>query len=66
VQVDHEERDDDAVPERVGHAAGLEQPDRPRQLRFQTLEIGGGFQCGKRVLPNLCAAKRADPASGDR
>ena len=39
VQVDGEEREDDAVPERVHHAADLEQPDRPGKLRVQAAEV---------------------------
>ena len=35
VQVDHEEREDDPVPEGVHHAADLQQPDVARQVRVR-------------------------------
>ena len=38
VQVDDEEREDDPVPERVDHAADLEQPDVAREPRIEPSE----------------------------
>jgi hypothetical protein len=66
VQVDDEERDHDPVAERVRHPAGLEQPDRARKLRLQTLEIRGeGFQrrrayCSTRALPSVRLGRALD------
>jgi hypothetical protein len=50
VQVDDQERDHDPVSERVGDAAGLEQPDGAGELRSQPLQVrGDGFQGRLRV-----------------
>ena len=39
VQVDEEEREDDAVPERVREAAGEERPELPREVRVERTEV---------------------------
>jgi hypothetical protein len=41
VQVDDQERNHDPVPERVGDAAGLQQPDGTGELRSQPFEVRG-------------------------
>ena len=59
VEVDDEERQDDAVPEGVHHAAELEQPDVARQLRIEgpppPAQVGTGIGSGR---DNLGSSER--------
>ena len=61
VEVDDEERQHDAVPERVDDAADLEEPDVARQLRIEAAEQPHSATVSARQWRTSTAGLRAEP-----
>src|SRR5262249_13215783 len=57
VQVDDQERQDDPVPEGIGDAARLQEPDRPRKPRIEASERAWEHPC----TLDECPEARLDP-----